>query len=81
MSHFINTHNKYFILDNSILKKVFINKNSIHLQVQTIIGKYEVWGTEQTKYWLIKAVQMIDLTTLAGDDTQSNVFRLCMKVC
>ncbi|KAJ0179962.1 hypothetical protein K1T71_004553 [Dendrolimus kikuchii] len=66
-------------VDMKVLLKVFINKSSIHTQVQTIMDKNEVWGTEDTKYWLLKAVQMIDLTTLAGDDTQSNVFRLCMK--
>lgn len=29
--------------------------------------------------WLLKAVTLIDLTTLAGDDTFSNVHRLCTK--
>lgn len=29
--------------------------------------------------WLLKAVTCIDLTTLSGDDTPSNVHRLCMK--
>lgn len=29
--------------------------------------------------WLLKAVSCIDLTTLAGDDTPSNVHRLCVK--
>lgn len=29
--------------------------------------------------WLLKAVTCIDLTTLAGDDTPSNVHRLCVK--
>ena len=29
--------------------------------------------------WLIKAIQMIDLTTLAGDDTPGRVKRLCAK--
>ena len=29
--------------------------------------------------WLLKAVTMIDLTTLAGDDTEANVSRLCLK--
>lgn len=30
--------------------------------------------------WLLKAVTCIDLTTLAGDDTATNVNRLCIKV-
>lgn len=29
--------------------------------------------------WLLKAVTFIDLTTLSGDDTPSNVQRLCLK--
>ena len=29
--------------------------------------------------WLLKAITNIDLTTLAGDDTPSNVRRLCAK--
>lgn len=29
--------------------------------------------------WLVRAVTCIDLTTLSGDDTQSNVHRLCTK--
>jgi len=29
--------------------------------------------------WMLRAVSCIDLTTLAGDDTQSNVKRLCFK--
>lgn len=29
--------------------------------------------------WAIKALQLTDLTTLAGDDTPSNVRRLCIR--
>jgi deoxyribose-phosphate aldolase len=29
--------------------------------------------------WLLRAVTCIDLTTLSGDDTESNVQRLCFK--
>lgn len=29
--------------------------------------------------WAIKALQLTDLTTLAGDDTESNVRRLCIR--
>ena len=29
--------------------------------------------------WLLRAVTCIDLTTLAGDDTETNVARLCLK--
>ncbi|KAL3319775.1 hypothetical protein Ciccas_001546 [Cichlidogyrus casuarinus] len=30
-------------------------------------------------YWLLKAISLIDLTTLAGDDTSSNVERLVLR--
>lgn len=30
--------------------------------------------------WILKAITLIDLTTLGGDDTESNVSRLCFKV-
>ena len=29
--------------------------------------------------WLLRAVTCIDLTTLSGDDTASNVNRLCLR--
>ena len=29
--------------------------------------------------WLLRAVTCIDLTTLSGDDTESNVNRLCLR--
>ena len=29
--------------------------------------------------WLLRAATCIDLTTLAGDDTEANVSRLCLK--
>ncbi|KAL1131388.1 hypothetical protein AAG570_011005 [Ranatra chinensis] len=38
----------------------------------------EIGGQFETA-WLLKAVTCTDLTTLAGDDTSSNVIRLCTK--
>ena len=29
--------------------------------------------------WLLRAITCIDLTTLSGDDTSSNVHKLCFK--
>lgn len=34
---------------------------------------------QQQAAWLLKAVSLIDLTTLAGDDTEARVRRLCAK--
>lgn len=33
----------------------------------------------ETIVWAFKALQLIDLTTLSGDDTSSNVRRLCIR--
>uniref|UniRef100_A0A672H612 deoxyribose-phosphate aldolase n=1 Tax=Salarias fasciatus TaxID=181472 RepID=A0A672H612_SALFA len=50
-----------------------VQKRAQHLQAQKIPRK------QFQTAWLLKAVTCIDLTTLSGDDTPSNVHRLCMK--
>lgn len=52
----------------------------MELQVKAIISNNPVSDCEQFNYWLLKAITVIDLTTLAGDDTRSNVLRLCSVV-
>lgn len=50
-----------------------INKNASNLsQNSSVTGYYEV-------AWALKALTLTDLTTLAGDDTASNVRRLCVR--
>ncbi|VVC92837.1 unnamed protein product [Leptidea sinapis] len=66
-------------LDEAILKDVHIVKHSVEHHVKVILNKYKVQEKENFKKWLIKAVTLIDLTTLSGDDTRSNVTRLCVK--
>ncbi|KOB75979.1 Deoxyribose-phosphate aldolase, partial [Operophtera brumata] len=61
----------------STLKQVQINKSSVESQVKAIISNNPVSDSKQFNYWLLKAITVIDLTTLAGDDTRSNVLRLC----
>lgn len=61
------------------LKKVYINKSQVEAQINTILETHPV-NDDNLNAWLIKAVTVIDLTTLSGDDTRSNVFRLCVKV-
>ncbi|CAG4937381.1 unnamed protein product [Colias eurytheme] len=66
-------------LDPSVLNDAYLNKYSIELQVKKILAKNLVIDKENYRNWLIKAVSLIDLTTLSGDDTRSNVTRLCLK--
>lgn len=62
---------KYFDSINS-------NRSAIDRRVATSGGRRSVKKEFQAA-WLLKAISMIDLTTLAGDDTRGNVIRLCEK--
>ena len=55
-----------------------INRSAIDRRVATLGGRRSVKKEFQAA-WLLKAISMIDLTTLAGDDTRGNVLRLCEK--
>ncbi|XP_063839570.1 deoxyribose-phosphate aldolase [Ostrinia nubilalis] len=61
------------------LKSVHVNKNSVHSHVDFILKNNIVSSPKNYKVWLLRALSMIDLTTLSGDDTKSNVTRLCVK--
>ncbi|OJX28278.1 MAG: deoxyribose-phosphate aldolase [Chryseobacterium sp. 36-9] len=58
--------------------EISINRSAIDRRVNTLPGRRSV-KKEYQAAWLLKAITMIDLTTLAGDDTRGNVFRLCEK--
>ncbi|XP_005808191.1 deoxyribose-phosphate aldolase [Xiphophorus maculatus] len=65
-------------LDLEWLSKVRVNTQAVLKRAQHIQGlklPKKQWQTA----WLLKAASFIDLTTLAGDDTPSNVHRLCVK--
>lgn len=55
-----------------------INKSAVERRGATI-GKRRSVKKQWQAAWLLKAVTCIDLTTLSGDDTPSNVHRLCAK--
>lgn len=58
--------------------EININRSAIERRVNTLPGRRSVKKEFQAA-WLLKAISMIDLTTLAGDDTRGNVLRLCEK--
>ncbi|KAK9869493.1 hypothetical protein WA026_003247 [Henosepilachna vigintioctopunctata] len=64
--------------DLSWISNVNINSNAINKSVESIIAD-KILKNEYEAAWLLKAVTCIDLTTLGGDDTESNVARLCQK--
>lgn len=54
------------------------NRSAIERRTATLPGRRTVKKAWQAA-WLLKAVSLIDLTTLAGDDTAGRVRRLCAK--
>ncbi len=57
---------------------VSVNRSASERRAATISSRRSV-KKEYQAAWLIRAIQCIDLTTLAGDDTAGRVRRLCAK--
>jgi deoxyribose-phosphate aldolase len=56
----------------------FVNLSAVERRAATLTKRRSV-KKEWQAAWLLKAVTLTDLTTLAGDDTPGNVIRLCAK--
>ncbi len=65
-------------LDLDRIAAVQANTSAIERRAATLPGRRSVKKAHQAA-WLLRAITMIDLTTLAGDDTQGRVRRLCAK--
>ncbi len=70
--------NKGIPYDASLFEDLNINRSAIERRANTLSGRRSV-KKEWQAAWLLKALSFIDLTTLAGDDTASNVYRLSAK--
>jgi len=55
-----------------------INRSAVERRATSLSGRRTV-KKEWQAAWLLKAISCMDLTTLAGDDTEGNVTRLCAK--
>lgn len=64
--------------DATLFAPININKSAVERRAATLTKRRSV-KKEWQAAWLLKAITCIDLTTLAGDDTKSNVYRLCAK--
>jgi deoxyribose-phosphate aldolase len=76
ISHF--KRNEGIPFDANLFKDININRSAVERRAATLSGRRSV-KKEWQAAWLLKALSCIDLTTLAGDDTESNVLRLCAK--
>src|ERR1700742_4166726 len=64
--------------DLDVVRALRVNRSAVERRAATIPTRRTV-KKEWQAAWLLRAVTLIDLTTLAGDDTPGNVRRLCAK--
>jgi deoxyribose-phosphate aldolase len=65
-------------LDLDTVRSIHVNRSAVERRAATIPTRRTV-KKEWQAAWLLRAITLIDLTTLAGDDTPGNVRRLCAK--
>ncbi len=65
-------------LDLDLVRAIRVNKSAAERRAATIPTRRTV-KKEWQAAWLLRAITLMDLTTLSGDDTASNVRRLCAK--
>lgn len=65
-------------LDLDWVMAVQVNTSAIERRAQTLPGRRSVKKDHQAA-WLCKAISLMDLTTLSGDDSEGRVRRLCAK--
>ena len=64
--------------DESLIRSIRVNKGAVDRRIASLGGRRAVKKATQIAYY-IKAIQCMDLTTLAADDTPGRVKRLCAK--
>src|SRR5688572_23955630 len=65
-------------LDLDRVLAIRVNRSAAERRAATIPTRRTV-KKEWRAAWLLRAITLMDLTTLSGDDTESNVLRLCAK--
>ncbi|QMU60020.1 MAG: deoxyribose-phosphate aldolase [Boseongicola sp.] len=74
----IEPRNPGTVLDLDRITSLQANTSAIERRAATLPGRRSVKKDFQAA-WHLRAVTMIDLTTLSGDDTEGRVRRLCAK--
>ncbi len=65
-------------LDLDAVRAIRVNRSAVERRAATIPTRRTV-KKEWQAAWLLRAITLMDLTTLSGDDTPGNVRRLCAK--
>ena len=60
------------------VRAIRVNRSAVERRANTLTKRRSIKKEWQTA-WLLRAVTLIDLTTLSGDDTPGKVERLCAK--
>ena len=68
----------FFDLDLNWINNINVNLSAVERRTTTLVKRRSVKKAYQAS-WLLKAITLIDLTTLSGDDTFGKVDRLCKK--
>lgn len=74
----LDARNAGTALDLDLVRGLAANRSAIERRASTLGARRSVKKEWQTA-WLLRAVTMIDLTTLSGDDTPGRVARLAAK--
>ena len=73
-----NNRNPGIRLNLELVLDKEINRSAVERRVQTLTRRRSI-KKEWQAAWLLKAITLIDLTTLSGDDTPGRVHRLAAK--
>jgi deoxyribose-phosphate aldolase len=65
-------------LDLDVVRSIRVNRSAVERRAATIPTRRTVKNEWQAA-WLLRAITLMDLTTLSGDDTPGTVRRLCAK--
>ena len=70
--------NIFYDLDIDLINNIKVNLSAVERRTTTLTKRRTVKKDFQVA-WLLKAITLIDLTTLSGDDTFGKVDKLCQK--
>ena len=73
-----NVKKSFFDLDKDWIEQVRVNLSAVERRTSSLTKRRTVKKEYQVA-WLLKAITLLDLTTLSGDDTLGKVEKLCIK--
>ena len=73
-----NTKKKFYNLDLNWINEIQVNLSAVERRTISLTKRRTVKKEYQVA-WLLKAITLLDLTTLNGDDTFGKVEKLCQK--